>query len=147
MGLLLYLATLAIIALVILWLSTAFVFWIAGRIVSGMNTTFKDALIVAFVGALVNTVLQSVFEWLWSFIPLGPLSPYETLITFGLTAFITLLVYIPLIMKFFDVGLGGAILVGILVIIFGIIIGIATAILLVIIGVVLALILIPLPGP
>jgi hypothetical protein len=144
MGLLLYLIVVAIMALIMLWITIALVFFIAGRIVSGMNTTFRDALVVAFVGALVTTILQTLLDWV--FTTFGPFTPWDTLLSFALAGFITLIVYIPLIMKFFDVGIGGAILVGLLAIVFTIIIGFIMIILIAVLAIVL-LPLILLPGP
>ncbi len=144
MGLLLYLIVIAIMALIMLWITLALVFFIAGRIVSGMNTTFKDALIVAFLGALVTTILQNALDYV--FTTFGPFTPYDSILSFAIAGLITLIVWIPLIMKFFDVGLGGAILVGLLAIVFTIIIGFIMVILIAVFAIAL-LPLILLPGP
>ncbi len=144
MGLLLYLIVIAIMALIMLWITLALVFFIAGRIVSGMNTTFKDALIVAFLGALVTTILQNALDYV--FATFGPFTPYDSILSFAIAGLITLIVWIPLIMKFFDVGLGGAILVGLLAIVFTIIIGFLMVILIAVFAIAL-LPLILLPGP
>lgn len=148
MGILLYIAVTAIIALIILWLGLAMAFFIAGRIVSGVNTTFGEALLVAFLGAIINAILHAIFEFAFTYIIIlpGPLVPYASIISFVISSLITLIVYLPLFKRFFDVSWGGAFVVGIIAFIFMIIMGIISAVLIV----VLAIILLPLlllPGP
>jgi len=110
------------IGFLIKWIFLTIVFYIAGRAVTGINTKGSDALIVAFIGALISEILHYAFSWF--------------IITYGLdilfwwlpavgSALITFIVYIPLFMKFFDAGLGGAIAIGLLCLILYIIIGIA----------------------
>jgi hypothetical protein len=110
---------LLIIAIVFIlgWFITAFTFWLAGRAVSGIKATFSDALIVSFVGNIVSSLFYLGFEtfllptFLIYFTPILA----ET-VAILVSAIISILVYIPLIMRFFDTGLGGAILIGILII-------------------------------
>ena len=110
--------------------------------------TFGEALLVALLGAIINSILHAVFQFVFdNFIILpAPLLPYQSIISFVISSFITLIVYLPLFKRFFDVSWGGAIVVGIIAFIFMIIMGIISAILIVI----LAIVLIPLiflPGP
>ncbi|MFX1474730.1 MAG: hypothetical protein ACFFCO_04525 [Promethearchaeota archaeon] len=107
------------------WLVISLLFFAAGRIVSGINTTFTDAMIVALVGAICYTVLTAIFQYLEPslvlfFTDLG-LAWFVPYLGFTISSLITLCVYIPLIMKFFDTGFWGAVAVGLLVIIFQII--------------------------
>ncbi|MFX0168881.1 MAG: hypothetical protein ACFE89_05910 [Candidatus Hodarchaeota archaeon] len=144
MGILLYLAVTVIIAIIILWLGLAIAFFIAGRLVSGVNTTFGEALLVALLGAIINSVLQAIFSFVFTMY--FPSVPYADILSFVISSFITLIVYLPLFKRFFDVSWGGAIIVGIIAFIFMIIMGIISAILIV----VAAIVLIPLlflPGP
>ena len=147
MGPILYLAVTVVIALIILWIGLAIALFIAGRIVSGVNTTFGEALLVALLGAIINSILHSIFEWAFTFITLpAPLAPYASIISFVISSFITLIVYLPLFKRFFDVSWGGALIVGIIAFIFMIIMGIISAILIVIAAFALLPILF-LPGP
>lgn len=148
MGILLYIAVTAVIALIILWLGLAIAFFIAGRIMSGVNTTFGEALLVAFLGAIINAILHAVFEYAFMYIIVlpAPLAPYASIIGFIISSLITLIVYLPLFRHFFDVSWGGALVVGIIAFIFMIIMGIISAILIVVFAIVL-LPLLFLPGP
>jgi hypothetical protein len=148
MGILLYIAVTAVIALIILWLGLAIAFFIAGRIVSGVNTTFGEALLVAFLGAIINTILHAIFEYVFIYIIVlpAPLAPYASIIGFVISSFITLIVYLPLFKRFFDVSWGGALIVGIIAFIFMIVMGIISAILIVILAILLLPLLL-LPGP
>lgn len=134
-----FLVELVVMALlfVIGWFIIAFVFWIAGRIVSGMNATFTDALIVSLVGNIISAILEFLFdlfvEPLLSTIPFGPL------LSLIIPAIIVLFVYVWLIMRFFDTGILGAIAVGLLVIIIWIGLAIVLSILVVAIFVILGL--------
>jgi hypothetical protein len=148
MGILLYLAVTAIIAIIILWLGLAIALFIAGRIMSGVNTTFGEALLVAFLGAIINGILHAIFEYLFTYVIVlpAPLAPYASIIGFVISSFITLIVYLPLFRHFFDVGWGGALAVGIIAFIFMIIMGIISAVLIVVFAIVLLPLLL-LPGP
>ncbi|MFX1562373.1 MAG: hypothetical protein ACFFDP_03600 [Promethearchaeota archaeon] len=114
---------LTIIVFIISWLIISFVFYLAGRAVSGKNTTFTDAMIVSLLGNIVSSVLSVAFLLFVypALLPfLGALSALLVLV--GVPALITLIVYIWLIMKFFDTGFWGAVAVGLLVIIIWIVI-------------------------
>lgn len=130
------LATMAIL-FVIGWLIIAFVFWIAGRIVSGMNATFRDALIVSLVGNIISAILEFLFDWFVE--PLLTTIPFGGLLSLIIPAIIVLFVYVWLIMKFFDTGILGAIAVGLLVIIIWIGLAIVLGMLVVAIFVILGL--------
>ena len=104
------------------WIISAFIFWLAGRAVSGINTTFTDALIVALVRNIANTILQWVFTNIID--PMFISIPMWWIISLIIQIIIVLIVYIPLIMKFFDTSFWGAIAVGLLVIIITVVIGI-----------------------
>ena len=126
-GLIGFLIFLAIILLVV-WLVITIVFYAAGRVVSGINTTFTDAMIVSLLGAICNTVLTAIFEYVFAMpsvvaaLAATPLGPYLGYLGIIISALITICIYIPLIMKFFDTGFWGAVAVGLLVIIFQIIV-------------------------
>jgi hypothetical protein len=115
------LAVAAILLIVVVWLVNAFIFYAARRTVSGTSTAFSDALIVALFGAIGNGALQWAFQWiLIPMIPPMPLAPYLGIAAVIGAALITLIVYIPLIVKFFDMRFGQAILVGLLASVFNI---------------------------
>lgn len=115
------LAVAAILLILVVWLVNAFIFYAAGRAVSGTSTAFSDALIVALFGAIVNGALQWAFQWiLVPMIPHVPLAPYLGGAAVIGAALITLIVYIPLIMKFFDIRFGRTILIGLLASVFNI---------------------------
>lgn len=122
------------IGFLIKWIFLTIVFYIAGRAVTGINTTGSDALIVAFIGALVSEVIHFGFEWFITTYGLAAL--YWWLPAVG-SALITFFVYIPLFMKFFDTSIGGAIAIGLICLILYIIIGIAMAFLLVFLAILL----------
>lgn len=117
------------IGFLIKWIFLTLVFYAAGRIVSGVNAKFTDALLVAFIGSILSAILNIGFEYL-IYVVMPTLGGYWWLPAVG-SALITLIAYIPLFMHFFDTGLGGALLIGILCVIFYIIIGIVMAFLLV----------------
>ena len=125
-GLIGFLIFLAIILLVV-WLVITLVFFMAGRVVSGINTTFTDAMIVSLLGAICNTVLTAIFEYVFAMpavlavLLATPVGPYVSYLGIIISALITICIYVPLIMKFFDTGFWGAVAVGLLVIIFQII--------------------------
>ncbi|MFX1562375.1 MAG: hypothetical protein ACFFDP_03610 [Promethearchaeota archaeon] len=107
------------VAFLLIWLVGSFIFWIAGRIVTGLNAEYREAFIVAFIGALIAATLYGIF--------------YVTLYVTGLqtvywwapavaSTLITLFAYVPLCMRFFDVGFWGAIAVGFIVIVISVLI-------------------------
>jgi len=120
------------ISFLIKWVFLTLVFYAAGRIVSGVNAKFTDALLVAFIGALVSEILHFGFQYL-IYVVMPSLSGFFWLPPVG-SALITLIVYIPLFMHFFDTGLGGALLIGLLCVFFYILIGVAMFFLLLFLG-------------
>jgi hypothetical protein len=110
------------LSFLVIWLVTSLVLWIAGRVVSGENAKFTDALLITLIGGILNFILLWLFQtfiqpWL---LPLGTLG---VILIISIPWLIVLIVYIWLIMKFFDTGILGAIAVGLIVIIISIIIG------------------------
>ena len=131
------------VILIVVWLVISVVFFAAGRVVSGINTTFTDAMIVALLGAICNTILTAIFDFIFNLpdvvtaltgMGLGPYLGYLGII---ISSLITLCVYIPLIMKFFDTGFWGAIAVGLLVIIFQIVLAATILFVLFILGIII----------
>lgn len=121
---LLYLALLADgIGFVLRWILFTIVFFIAGRIVSGVNTTFTDAVVVAFIGSVVSSFVHLIFH---TFLLLSGLSASLFWLPDLGSALITIAVYIPLFVKFFDTRIFGAIAIGMMCVVFYIIIGIFT---------------------
>lgn len=122
-GLLIFVA----IVILVVWLIATLVFFAAGRVVSGINTTFTDAMIVSLLGAICNGVLTFLFNYIFatatvqSILVATGLAPYSYVLSVCISSLITMCVYIPLIMKFFDTGFWGAVAVGLLVIIFQIV--------------------------
>lgn len=96
------------------WVILTAVFFITGRIIAGVNAKFTDAIIVAFVGSLLSAILHWAFEIGLPLLGL-PFAP-ETINLISLVgaALITIIVYLPLFMHFFDTGFGGAVAIGIL---------------------------------
>lgn len=103
-----------IIFFLVKWVILTIVFYITGRIVAGLNAKFSDAVIVAFVGSLLSAILHAGFEI--GLPMLGLPFAHETINLIALigAALITVIVYLPLFMHFFDVGFGGAVAIGIL---------------------------------
>jgi hypothetical protein len=130
-----FLITLGLIFLVV-WLFTSFILYLAGRVVSGENAKFTDALLITLIGNILNVILLTVFTIFVAplLLPLGLLG---TLLVTILPWIIVLFVYIWLVMRFFDTGILGAIAVGLIVIVISIIIGIA----MIIVGVILLVLL------
>lgn len=113
---------LVIIPFLIMWLFGSLILWGAGRIVAGPeNAKFTDALWIALLGAILNEVLSWVIENFVSplLIPLGLIGQ---IIAIVLPLLVVFILYIWLIMHFFDTGVLGAIAVGLLYMIFMIII-------------------------
>ncbi len=121
-----FLIFIAIVFLVV-WLVATLVFYAAGRVVSGINTTFTDAMIVSLLGAICNAVLTAIFNYIFAtptvqgILAAAGLSAYAYVLSVAISSLITICIYIPLIMKFFDTGFWGAVAVGLLVIIFQIV--------------------------
>lgn len=128
MGILTALLVGLVIGFLIKWIFLTLVFYAAGRLVSGVNAKFTDALFVALIGSIVSEVLHFGFEYL-IYVAMPSLGSLWWLPAVG-SALITLIVYIPLFMHFFDTGLGGALLIGIVCVVFYIIIGVVMAFLL-----------------
>jgi hypothetical protein len=115
------LAIAAVLLILVVWLLNAFIFYATGRAVSTTETTMSDALFVALLGALVNSTLQWGFQWiLVPMIPPVPLAPYLGIAAVIGAALITLIIYLPLIMKFFEMRIGEAVFVGVVVSIFNV---------------------------
>ena len=129
------------IVFLITWLFGSLVLWGAGKIVSGYNAKFTDALLISLLGAIINIGIDWVMDTY--VIPMLPPGLLSLILGLLVPLIIILIVYIVLIMHFFDTGFLGALAVGILYFIFMIIIGI----ILVVIGVVLLFILIAIFGP
>lgn len=131
-----FLITLGLIFLFV-WLFTSFILYLAGRVVSGENAKFTDALLITLIGNILNVILLAAFTIFIEplLLPLGLLG---TILVLVLPWIIVLFVYIWLVMRFFDTGILGAIAIGLIVIVISIIIGviiiIAAAILLIILG-------------
>jgi uncharacterized membrane protein YvlD (DUF360 family) len=112
-----------VISFLIVWLFGSLVLWVAGRVVSGPeNAKFTDALWISLLGAIINEVLGWVMDTFVAplLLPLGLIGVIIALVVPLLVVFI---IYIWLIMHFFDTGILGAIAVGLLYFIFMIIIG------------------------
>lgn len=117
-----------IIGFFLKWILLSVVFYIAGRIVTGENTTYSKALLVAIIGSIISEMLHWVFRQQLSIIGLDPTLLWLANIV---SALITILAYIPCFMKFFKAGIWGAIAIGmfcvimyILIDVFGDILGI-----------------------
>ncbi|MFX1342196.1 MAG: hypothetical protein ACFFAL_05810 [Promethearchaeota archaeon] len=118
-----------VIPFIIFWIAGSLILWIAGRIVSGPeNAKFTDALWISLLGAILDVALTWVFD---NFVAsaLLPLGLIGDILILVIPLIIILIIYIWLIMRFFDTGVLGAFAVGILYIIFIVIIGIIMAIL------------------
>ncbi len=107
-----------LISFFVKWVILTIVFYITGRIVSGVNAKFSDAIIVAFIGSLTSFVLHEVLGYIFDFVVPTLGLPYSIqlldLLELAIAGLITLVVYLPLFMHFFDVGFGGAVAIGIL---------------------------------
>ncbi|MFX0079599.1 MAG: hypothetical protein ACFE8O_10215 [Candidatus Hermodarchaeota archaeon] len=128
-----------VIPFLIFWIAGSLILWIAGRIVSGPeNAKFTDALWISLLGAILDVALTWVFD---NFIApaLLPFGLIGDILILVIPLIVILIIYIWLIMRFFDTGVLGAFAVGILYIIFIVIIGIIMAIL----AVTLILLLLP----
>lgn len=111
------------LSFLVIWLVTSFVLWLAGRVVSGENAKFTDALLITLIGNILNFILLYLFQlFIQPF--LLPLGLIGVILIISIPWLIVLVVYIWLIMKFFDTGILGAIAVGLLVVVISIIIGV-----------------------
>lgn len=108
------------IILLIIWLITSFVLYLAGRVISGANAKFTDALLITLIGNILNFIISMLFTFFVD--PILVTLPFGGLLSLIIPWIIVLIIYIWLIMKFFDTGVLGAIGVGLLVIIISIII-------------------------
>lgn len=98
-----------IISFILKSIFLSFVFFFAGRVVTGENTTYSRALLVAVIGSFISEVLHWAFRWQLDNIGLDP--NLFWLANVG-SALITIIVYIPFFMKFFDAGFWGALAIG-----------------------------------
>ncbi|MFX1318482.1 MAG: hypothetical protein ACFE9D_10975 [Promethearchaeota archaeon] len=129
------------IIFLILWLFGSLILWLAGKVVSGYNAKFTDALIISLLG----TIISRVFNWVMvTFVSsyLLSLGLIGAILVILIPLIIVLIVYIVLIMHFFDTGFLGALAVGILYVIFMVIILIILGIF---IGVLILLLLVLFP--
>ncbi|MFX1510465.1 MAG: hypothetical protein ACFFBR_09190 [Promethearchaeota archaeon] len=129
------------ISFLIIWIFGSIILWLAGKVVSGYNAKFTDALWISLIGAIIQTLLGLAMTFF--VIPLLPAGLLGLILGTVVPLIIVLIVYIWLIMHFFDTGFLGALAVGILYFIFMIIIGIV----LIIIGAILLVFLIMIFGP
>ena len=112
---------LVIIPFLIVWLLGSLILWIAGRVVAGPeNAKFTDALWISLLGAIINEILGWVID---TFVgPLLPAGLIGQILAIAIPLLVVFILYIWLIMHFFDTGILGAIAVGLLYVIFMIII-------------------------
>jgi hypothetical protein len=130
MGLLTLEIVLFVIGFLLRWIFLTIVFYAAGRLVSGVNAKFTDALLVALIGSIISEVLHEGFRYVLVLFGIG----LPDLIAGIASALITVIVYIPLFMHFFDTSLGGALLIGLICVIFYVLIAFLTAFLVVFLG-------------
>ena len=87
------------------WLILAGVFFISGRIVSGIYTTAAEAIFVSLIGSIVKTVVEGLMFILITVTGYGViLYWYPSLISL----ISVLIIYLYLFMKYFDTGIFGA---------------------------------------
>lgn len=115
-----------IISFFLKWILLSIAFYIAGRIVTGENTTYSKALLVAIIGSIISEILHWAFRWQLDIIGLDPNLLW--LADVG-SALITIIVYIPFFMKFFNAGFWGALAIGMFCVILYLIIGVINEIL------------------
>ncbi|MFX1562374.1 MAG: hypothetical protein ACFFDP_03605 [Promethearchaeota archaeon] len=115
-----------IISFILKSIFLSFVFFFAGRIVTGENTTYSKALLVAIIGSFISEALHWAFRWQLDIIGLDPNLLW--LADVG-SALITIIVYIPFFMKFFNAGFWGALAIGMFCVILYLIIGVVNEIL------------------
>jgi len=111
------------LSFLVIWLVTSFILWLAGRVVSGENAKYTDALLITLIGNIINFILLYLFQFFVESLLL-PLGLIGVILIISIPWLIVLVGYIWLIMKFFDTEILGAIAVGILVVVISIIIGV-----------------------
>jgi len=111
------------LSFLVIWLVTSFILWLAGRVVSGENAKYTDALLITLIGNIINFILLYLFQFFVESLLL-PLGLIGAILIISIPWLIVLVGYIWLIMKFFDTEILGAIAVGILVVVISIIIGV-----------------------
>ncbi|MFX1563667.1 MAG: hypothetical protein ACFFDP_10230 [Promethearchaeota archaeon] len=107
------------VAALIIWLIGSVIFWIAGRIVSGFEAEYREALIVSFIGGIIAVSLYAIFYFTLTITYLIEIYWWVPAVA---SILITLLAYIPLCMRFFDVGFWGAVVIGLIVIVISVLI-------------------------
>lgn len=111
------------LSFLVIWLVTSFILWIIGRIVWGKNAQLTDALLITLLGNIINFILLYFFQYFIEPLLL-PFGLVGVILIISIPWVIVLVVYIWLIMKFFDTEILGAIAVGLLVVVISIIIGV-----------------------
>ena len=111
------------LSFLVIWLVTSFILWLAGRVVSGENAKYTDALLITLIGNIINFILLYLFQFFVEQLLL-PLGLIGAILIISIPWLIVLVGYIWLIMKFFDTEILGAVAVGLLVVVISIIIGV-----------------------
>jgi hypothetical protein len=111
------------LSFLVIWLVTSFILWVAGRVVSGQNAKYTDALLITLIGNIINFILLYLFQYFVEPLLL-PLGLIGAILIISIPWLIVLVGYIWLIMKFFDTEVLGAVAVGLLVVVISIIIGV-----------------------
>ena len=111
------------LSFLVIWLVTSFILWIAGRLVSGETAKYTEALIITLIGNIINFILLYFFQYYIEpfLLPLGLIG---AILIISIPWLIVLVVYIWLIMKFFDTEVLGAVAIGLVVVVISIIIGV-----------------------
>ncbi len=111
------------LSFLVIWLVTSFILWIIGRIAWGKTAQLTDALQITLIGNIINFILLYFVQYFIESLLL-PLGLVGVILIISIPWLIVLVVYIWLIMKFFDTEILGAIAVGLLVVVISIIIGV-----------------------
>lgn len=111
------------LSFLVIWLVTSFILWIIGRIIWGKDAQYTDALLITLIGNIINFILLYFFQYFIEPLLL-PLGLIGVILIISIPWMIVLVVYIFLIMKFFDTEILGAIAVGLLVVVISIIFGV-----------------------
>jgi hypothetical protein len=111
------------LSFLVIWLITSFILWIIGRIGWGKDAQYTDALLITLIGNIINFILLYFFQYFIEPLLL-PLGLIGVILIISIPWLIVLVVYIFLIMKFFETEILGAIAVGLLVVLISIIIGV-----------------------
>ena len=111
------------LSFLVIWLVTSFILWIIGRIGWGKDAQYTDALLITLIGNIINFILLYFFQYFIEPLLL-PLGLIGVILIISIPWLIVLVVYIFLIMKFFETEILGAIAVGLLVVLISIIIGV-----------------------